>query len=114
MGFGKISTGTGKVSTWYETKNPIRLLSPTPNGAVLIDYGTYTVAKLALVSGPGLFAPIALPPNFPVLSDARMTRPGVWLNLVGGIALYVKGEGVKVVARNPDPTGLYIAAGGCW
>jgi hypothetical protein len=110
----RLDLRTGKVSTWYETKKPIRLLSPTPDGGVLIDYGTYGVAKLALVSGPGLFAPIALPRNLSTLWDALMARPGVWLNLVGGIALYVKGEGVKVVARNPDPSGVYMAAGGCW
>jgi len=120
----RLDLGTGEVSTLYESKTNIRLLSPTPDGEMLIDYGEIGFPRLALLAGPGSFNPIQLPPAFPPIYNARLARPGVWLAVFGeawsGIALYVKGEGVTIMARNPEsrpglPGGVfYDAAGECW
>ena len=105
---------TGKVNTWYSSQTPIQLLSATPDGGLLINYGVHDKPRLAVLEGPGVFSPLAIAADFPPIWDARSTRPGVWIGLYGAIALYVKGEGVRIVARNPDVNGLYYAAGGCW
>jgi hypothetical protein len=119
----RLDLGTGEVSTVYESKTDIRLLSPTPDGEMLIDYGKVGSPQLALLAWPGSFVPIGLPPAFPPIYNARLAKPGVWLAVFGeawsGIALYLKGEGVTIMARNPDsrpglPGGLfYDAAGDC-
>jgi hypothetical protein len=119
----RLDLGTGEVSTLYESKTDIRLLSPTPDGEMLIDYGKIGFPQLALLAGPGSFIPIQLPPAFPPIYNARLAWPGVWLAVFGeawsGIALYVKGEGVTIMARNPEsrpglPGGVfYDAAGKC-
>ena len=119
----RLDLATGRVSTVYESKTDIRLLSATPDGEMLIDYGKTGFPQLALLAAPGSFVPIELPPAFPAITNARMAQPGVWLAVFGeawsGIALYLKGEGVTIMARNPEsrpglPGGLYYdAAGDC-
>ena len=110
----RLDLRTGQVSTWYEAKTDMTLLSPTPDGGMLIDYGKVGSPRLALLAGPGLFIPIELPPAFPPIYSARLAAPGVWLASYGeawsGIALYVKGEGVSVMALS---TNTLQAAGGC-
>jgi len=110
----RLDLRTGQVSTWFSSKTPIQLLSGTPDGGLLINYGVYDKPRLAVVGGPGLLSTIALPADFPSVWDARSTRPGVWIGLYGALTLYVKGEGVRIMARNLDASGLYYAAGGCW
>ena len=119
----RLDLRTGKVSTVYESKTQITLLSPTPEGEMLIDYGKTGTPQLALLAGPGSFVPVELPPGFPSIYNARMAKPGVWLAVFGsawsGIALYLKGEGVTIMAVNHDskpgvPAGFfYDAAGDC-
>jgi hypothetical protein len=109
----RLDLRTGQVSTSYSSETPIQLLSATPDGGVLINYGDYNKPRLAVVGGPGLFSPLAMPNAFLSVWDARSTRPGVWIGLLGGIALYVKAEGIRIMARNPNPGGIYYAAGGC-
>lgn len=94
---------TGTVSTLYESKTNIALLSPTPDGEMLIDYGEIGSPRLALLAEPGSFVPIELPPGpFPPVFSAHLASQGVWLAVYGsawsGVALYVKGEGVTVMA----------------
>lgn len=105
---------TGRVTTWYEAKMDIRLLSPTPNGELLIAYGDVGSAKVALLTGPGSFTPIALSPALPPIYSARVAPQGVWLAIYGeawsGLALYVKGEGLTIMARSQY---WLEAAGGC-
>ncbi len=81
---------------------------------MLIDYGAIGSPRLALLSQPGSFVPIELPPAFPPVYNARLAQPGVWLAIYGeawsGVALYVKGEGVTIMARSH----VWLdAAGGC-
>jgi len=119
----RLDLGTGEVTTVYESKTDIRLLSPTPDGEMLIDYGKVGSPQLALLARPGSFVPIELPASFPPIYNARLAQPGVWLAIFGeawsGIALYLKGEGVTIMARNPEPkpglpAGLfYDAVGDC-
>lgn len=120
----RLDLSTGKVTTVYESKSDVRLLSPTTDGDMLIDYGKIGSPRLALLGGLGSFAPIELPLGFPPIYNARMAEPGVWLAVFGeawsGIALYLKGEGVTIMAINHDlrpglPGGLfYDAAGDCF
>ncbi len=76
----RLDLRTGEVSTLYESKANIALLAPT------------------------------LPPIF----TASLAPQGVWLAVYGsawsGIALYVKGEGVTIMAQSGWPL---VAAGGC-
>jgi hypothetical protein len=110
----RLDLGTGQVGILYESKTNITLLSPTPDGEILIDYGETGSPRLALLAGPGSFIPVELPPGLPSIYNARLAQPGVWLAIYGsawsGIALYVKGEGVTIMARSP----LWLdAAGDC-
>jgi len=97
----RLDITTGKVSLAYQARTQVNLLSPTPEGDLLIAYGDMASPKLGLLVAPNSFIPIEVPSNFPIFT-ARLARPGVWIALFGeglnGIALYVKGEGVKVMA----------------
>jgi hypothetical protein len=110
----RLDLRTGSVSVLHESKTLIRLLSATPDSAMLIDYGDVGSPRLALLAGPGLFVPVELPPAFPPIYSARLAPQGVWLAVYGelwsGIALYVKGEGVTIMARSAF---ALEAAGAC-
>ena len=110
----RLDLRTGQVSTLYESKTNIALLAPTPDGEILVDYGQIGHPQLASLAGPGQFVPIELPPPFPPIYSARLAPQGVWLAVYGelwsGIALYVKGEGVTIMARSAF---ALEAAGAC-
>jgi hypothetical protein len=110
----RLDLRTGQVSTLYESKTNIALLAPTPDGEILVDYGQIGHPQLASLAGPGQFVPIELPPAFPPIYSARLAPQGVWLAIYGelwsGIALYVKGEGVSIMARSAF---ALEAAGAC-
>ena len=110
----RLDLRTGEVSTLYEFKTNIALLAPTPDGEILVDYGQIGHPQLASLAGPGQFVPIELPPAFPPIYSARLAPQGVWLAVYGelwsGIALYVKGEGVTIMARSAF---ALEAAGAC-
>src|SRR5467141_1270562 len=61
----RLDLRTGEVSMLYESKTNIALLSPTPAGEMLIDYGEIGAPRLASLAGPGAFVPVELPPAFP-------------------------------------------------
>jgi hypothetical protein len=107
----RLDLASGQVTTWYETSTPIRLLSPTPDGDVLITYGEYGSAKLELVAEPNQLVPVDVPPGFPFVTDAYLAHPGVWIPLQsGGVALYVNRQ-ARIMAASP---GIFNVAGGCW
>ncbi len=113
----RLDLRTGQVATWYETKTAIRPLSPTPEGGLLIVYGEVGSIHLAVLTEPNVYLPLNVPSDLK-LGNARLARPGVWLSLTDGIALYTKTEGVRVMASSagyvPGGFGYYDAAGGCW
>ena len=110
----RLDLRTREVSTWYQGPTPIRLLSPTPDGDLLVAFGPYGSERLELLAAPNQLVQVALPPDLPFvpISYAYLAHPGVWLPLpAGGIALYMKGEGVKIMTRS---TNVFDVAGGCW
>jgi len=113
----RLDLRTGQVATWYETKTAIRPLSPTPDGGLLIVYGEVGSLHIAVLTAPNVYVPLKVPPDLK-LGNSRLARPGVWLSLTDGIALYTKAEGVTVMASSagyvPGGFGYYDAAGGCW
>jgi len=113
----RLDLRTGQVSMWYETKTAIQPLSPTPDGGLLVYYGAVGSIHLAVLTAPNVYVPLTVPSDFK-LNGGRLTRPGVWLSLTDGIALYTKAEGIKIMALSagyvPGGFGFYQAAGGCW
>jgi hypothetical protein len=103
---------SGQVSTWLETDTTVTLLSPTQDGDLLISFGKGEGEQTKLLTGPNKLSQLELPPEFPLVTNAYLRHPGLWLTRgPGGLALYVKGEGVKVVAPSPV---IFNVAGGCW
>jgi hypothetical protein len=107
----RLDLASGQVSTWYETKGNLRLLTATPAGEVLITEGDgYGVPKV--VRGPNQISPLLISPDQPGVSWAYSTNPGTWLSLQGGgLALYIKGTTATVMSHSPD---IFNVAGGCW
>jgi hypothetical protein len=107
----RLDLASGQVSTWYETKGNLRLLTATPAGEVLITEGDgYGVPNV--VRGPNQISPLVISPDQPAVGWAYSTNPGIWLSLQGGgLALYIKGAAATVVSRSPD---IFNVAGGCW
>jgi hypothetical protein len=107
----RLDLASGQVTTWFETSTPIRLLSPTPDGDVLITYGEFGSARLELVAAPNQLVPVDAPSGFPFVADAYLTHPGVWIPLQsGGVALYMNRQ-VRMMAGGPS---IFKVAGGCW
>jgi hypothetical protein len=107
----RLDLTSGAVTTWYEGSTPIRLLSPTQDGDVLVSYGEYGSGRLELLSSPNQLLPLDVPPDFPQIYDAYMTTPGVWLPFPqNGLALYERGEGVRVMTRSVQ---VFSVAGDC-
>lgn len=113
----RLDLQTEQITVWYETNTAIRPLSPTPDGGLLIVSGGVGSYRLGVLSEPHVLVPLEVPTDFK-LGNARMTRPGVWLSLTDGIALYTKDEGVRLMASSagyvPGGFGFYDAAGDCW
>lgn len=113
----RLDLRTGQTASWYETKTAIRPLSPTPEGGLMTIYGQVGSYHIAVITAPKTYVSLKVPADFK-LGDAHMTRPGVWLGLTDGIALYTKAEGIRVMAHSAGYVqggfGFYEAAGGCW
>jgi hypothetical protein len=113
----RLDLQTAQITAWYETKTAIRPLSPTPDGGRVVISGDVGSIQLAVLPEPNVLIPLVVPPDFKV-SSGRLARPGVWLSLTDGIALYTKTEGIRIMASSagyvPGGFGFYDAAGDCW
>jgi hypothetical protein len=108
----RLDLTSGVVARWYEGSTPIGLLSPTPDGDVLVSYGKNGSGRLELLSSPDHLAPLEVPLNFPQIYSAFLTHPGVWLPFPqNGLALYEKGQGVRIMTRSIPVSDV---AGGCF
>ncbi len=113
----RLDIASGHVERWYEADlpvadpSPVSMLSPDADGHVLIEIGGDSAPRLGLVVGPDQFRPLDVPVGFPVVSDAYLQNPGVWLSLRGGgLALYTASDGVRIMTRQTD---IFDLAGGC-
>jgi hypothetical protein len=107
----RLDLATGAVTTWYQTNTPVGLLSPTPDGDVLITYGDRSSAQLGLITASNQLIPLAVPRRIYVGTQGYLSSPGVWIPLQpGGLALYLKGEGVSIMATS---TNIFSVAGDC-
>jgi len=92
---------SGAVATWYEGNTPVGLVAPTPDADVLVSLGQNGSGRLQLLSSPNQPVPLGVPSDFPQVYDAYLATPGVWLPLAqDGLALYEKGQGVRIVTRS--------------
>jgi hypothetical protein len=108
----RLDLRNGAVTTWYEGSTPIRLLSPTPDGDVLVSHGDYGSGRLELLSSPNQLLPLDVPSDFPQIYEAFLAEPGVWLPFPQyGLALYERGQGVRIMTRSVSVFGV---AGGCF
>lgn len=107
----RLDLGSGAITTWYEGSTPIRLLSPTPDGDVLVSYGEYGSGRLELLRSPNQLLPLDVPSDFPQIYEAFLSEPGVWLPFPqNGLALYERGQGVRIMTRSVS---VFSIAGGC-
>ena len=107
----RLDLTTRAVATWYEGSTPIGLLSPTPDGDVLVSLGENGAGRLELLASPNQLVPLDVPPDFPQIYVAYMTAPGVWLPFPqGGLGLYERGPGVRVISRDVS---VFAVAGDC-
>jgi hypothetical protein len=110
----RLDLGPGQVTMLYDSKTDIALISPTPDGEILIDYGRIGSPRLASLTATGIVVPVELEPTFPPIFSASLAPQGVWISVYGelwsGIAIYVKGEGVTIMARSAY---ALEAAGAC-
>lgn len=109
----RLDLATGKVIVWYESKKSVRLISPTAEGGLLIGYGEQEgQGRLAVLDAPHALTLLDSPPNFGSDWGSVLAQPGVWIAVAGGVALYMKGAGVRVMARSSSGNIVY-PAGGC-
>jgi hypothetical protein len=109
----QLNLGTHKVTKWYESNAPLRLLAPTPDGGVLIADGEYGSALVELLVAPDQAMPTEQPPGIGYVEEAFQAEPGIWLPLPipgGGLALYTKESGMKIVTQTTE---VFSVAGGC-
>ena len=106
----RLDLKSGEVRTWYEGSTPLRILSPTPDGDVLVSFGEYGSGRLERITAPNRLVPGA-PSDFPQVFETYVTAPGVWLPLMtGGLALYERSAGLRIMTRSPA---IFNVAGGC-
>ena len=109
----RLDLATGQVIVWYESKTSVRLISPTAEGGLLIGYGEEEgQGRLAVLDAPHTLTLLDSPPDFPVDSGSVLAQPGVWIAVQGGVALYMKGAGVRVMALSSSGN-IIFPAGAC-
>jgi hypothetical protein len=106
----RLDLRSGAVTTWYEGPTTARVLSPTPDGRVLVNFGDSN-ERVELIAAPNQFVLLDLPSAFHV-DYAFAGSQGVWLvGRQGGLALYRPGEDTNVVAQSVQ---IFTVAGGCY
>ena len=108
----RLDLATGQVTTWYHTNVAMSLLSPTPDGSVLIVYGEIpsTSARLGLIAAPDQLVSLGVLP-IGVGTPGYLSFPGIWIPLQpGGLALYVTGQAVAIMTPGPA---IFSVAGDC-
>lgn len=108
----RLDLATGQVSTWYHTNVAMSLLSPTPDGGVLIVYGEVpsTSSRLGLIAAPDQLVSLGALPIY-VGTQGFLSFPGIWIPLQpGGLALYIGGRGVAIMTQSPA---IFNVAGDC-
>ena len=106
----RLDLTTGETIAWYESKVTIRLLSPTPEGELLVGYGDPD--RPALLSASHVFTPMDWPPGFGGDYGWTVAQPGIWIAEANGVAFYAKGFAIRLMAANLDG-GIFFPAGGC-
>jgi hypothetical protein len=109
----RLDLATGQAIVWYESKKSVRLISPTAEGGVLIGYGEQEgQGQLAVLDASHALTLLDSPPNFGADWGSILAQPGVWIAVDGGVALYMKGAGVRVMALSSTGNVIY-PAGAC-
>lgn len=107
----RLDLATHQVNTWYQTTTVLSLLSPTADGGVLITYGEGSAAQVGLIAESNQLVPLGAPSRIYIGTEGYLSSPGVWIPLQpGGIALYVKGEGLSIMSSSPS---IFSVAGDC-
>jgi hypothetical protein len=106
----RLDLATGETVAWYESKVTIRVLSPTPEGELLVGYGDPD--RPALLSAGHVLTPMSWPPGFGGDYGWTIAQPGIWIAEANGVALFAKGFGIRLMAQNPD-SGVFFPAGDC-
>jgi len=101
---------SGETILAYQSKVTLRVLSPTPEGELLVGYGDPD--RPALLSASHVFTPMRWPPGFGGDYSGVVGQPGIGSAETNGVALYVKGSGIRLMATNPDG-GIFFPAGDC-
>ena len=93
----------------HKSKTSINLLTPTRDGELLVSYGQE--GQLALLGKSRVLTRLNW---FDDGSDPvwSLAQPGAWQTETTGLALYMKGAGVKLMAVSPDGAPFY-PAGDC-
>lgn len=109
----RLDLATGQVVVWYKSKKSVRLISATAEGGLLIGYGEEEgQGQLAVLDASHALTLLDSPPNFGADWGSVLAQPGVWIAVDGGVALYMKGAGVRVMALSSSGNVIY-PAGAC-
>jgi len=109
----RLDLTTGHSISWYHSKAYLTLLSPTPDGELLVGYGQN--GRLALLDESRALTLLDWPQGYdgsdPVWS---LAQPGTWLTETtsANLDLYVKAGGVRRMVGSPYLGPLY-PAGDC-
>ncbi|HEY8815733.1 MAG TPA: hypothetical protein VIP57_11605 [Candidatus Dormibacteraeota bacterium] len=110
----RLDLASGIVSRVYSSAS-FGLLSPTPDGDVVIGFEDQSGSpQLAIVGPSHPYSPLVLPSNFGAWWDGSLlAHPGVWIPGSQGVALFTNAEGLTMMASSPsgDP---YYPVGGCY
>lgn len=104
----RLDLATGQGTSWYESKTSLRPLSATSEGELLVGYGESGFAVLGASHRLTVL-------NSPPINDfgSILAKPGVWIAITSGVALYIRDAGIKVMARSKSGNVIF-PAGGCW
>jgi len=107
----RLDLGTGAVTAWYDGAAPARMLSPTPEGRALVEFGDIGKEQIELLTAPNQLVVLDVPSAFQA-DFALVASPGVWLvGRQSGVALYRPGHDTLVVALGVQ---IIDVAGGCY